>query len=77
MGKGVGPGGGKEATAPALGRNLEKLEWGQEGGEIKEASAGCPELCRVTKTQGQRMWLDRLLKKKKVIDVRTTQLTIC
>ena len=29
-GKGVGPGGGKEARAPALGRNLEKLEWGQK-----------------------------------------------
>ena len=46
------------------------------GSEIKEASARCPELCQVTKTQGQRMWLELLLKKN-VIDVRTTQLTIC
>lgn len=32
-----------------LGRNLEKLEWGQKGGE-REASAGRPELCQVPKT---------------------------
>ena len=78
MGNGGGsPGGGKDATSPSLGRNLEKIEWGQEGGERKEASAGCPEVCQVLKTQGQRMWSHLLFKNIYMIDVRTTQLTIC
>lgn len=69
MGNGGGsPGGGKEARAPALGRNLEKLEWGQEGGERKEASAGCPEVCQVLKTQGQRMWSHLLFKNIYIYD---------
>ncbi|XP_055273465.1 uncharacterized protein LOC129549898 [Moschus berezovskii] len=73
---GGSPGGRQEATAPALGRDLEKLEWGQEGGK-KRGKCRVPRAVPGVETQGQRMWLDLLFKEKNVLDVRTTQLAVC
>lgn len=44
--------------------------WGEKGGKCR-----APRAVPGAEDTGQRMWLDLLLKKKK-IDVRTTQLTI-